>query len=432
MRRLSMPQLVLGIAGVLVVAAAQAVPPVPAWVVAKQGDALGGSTISSLNAPFTDANGKVGFVGALADNQRFVWWDTGPVFYSGSALPLALTGGEGTMGVSNTGGFIYSPSADGNDAVYTHGGLLLSETQLVPNLGGRISTFNSRPQMLPDGTAVWIGGTRADGQTTTSNRHLLRATDPTDPSTIAPIWSGGDLIQGIPIATTASNFTYMLSDNGLNHIHVLTMSTGSSLDDVHVYVNGDFVAQESKPTGAGDNWQNFGDVGINDVGNYIFAGDTDAATGTDAFVAYNGAIGVREGDTVDGVTLASGAATRAISINNLNQVVHMWGWGSGASLQEHLFFGDGADLANSIRLLSLGDEIDANGDSIADFLLTDFSASTVIGPGLRLAEDGYVFLEVVMQSIAEQTSHNAIIRVAVPEPTSLVLLALAGLLLRRR
>ena len=432
MRRLSMPQLVLGIAGVLVVAAAQAVPPVPAWVVAKQGDALGGSTISTLNTPFTDGNGKVGFVGALADNQRFVWWDTGPVFYSGSALPLVLTGGEGTMGVSDTGGFIYSPSADGNDSVYTHGGLLLAGTQVVPNLGGLISTFNSRPQMLPDGTALWIGGTRTDAQGTTSNRHLFRASDPTDPSTITPIWSGGDLIQGIPIATSASNFTYMLSDNGLNHIHVLTMSTGSSLDDVHVYVNGDFVAQESKPTGFGDAWQNFGDVGIHDHGNYIFAGDTDGPTATDAFVAYNGIIGVREGDTIDGVTLASGAATRAISINNLNQVVHMWGWGSGASLQEHLFFGDGADLANSIRLLSLGDEIDADGDGIADFLLTDFSASTVVGPGLRLAEDGYVFLEVVMRSIAEQTTHNAIIRVAIPEPASLVLLALAGLLLRRR
>jgi len=142
----------------LMTSAALAVPAIPAQLVLKQGDVVGPSTVSTLGAPFTDGNGRVGFVGALADSQRFIWWDTGPVFFSNDALPNVLTGHESTMGVSNTGGFIYSPSVNGNDAVYTHGGVLLQRGDPIPPLPGLYSSFNSRPIMLPNGTAYWVGG----------------------------------------------------------------------------------------------------------------------------------------------------------------------------------------------------------------------------------------------------------------------------------
>jgi hypothetical protein len=408
--------------------AAQAV--VPVTLVVKQGDVIGARTVSVVNAPFTDGNGRVGLVVNFSDATRGIWWHTGTVFNSSDLLPLSLTGGESTMGVSNTGGFIYSPSVDGNDAVVTHGGVLLKATDPVPPLPGLFSRFNSRPRMLPDGTAVWVGGTAATPTGSTTNRHLFRASDPTDPMSITRVLGGGDVIAGKAISMSASNFDYEISDNGLNHIHILDMVTGSSANNIHVYVNGAFVAQESLPTGQGDNWSNFDTPSINDLGNYIFSGDTDGPTATDAFLAYNGVIGVREGGTLDGVTIAAGAAMRAASINNFNQVAFLWGWGSGTSLREHLFYGPGPSLHTSVRLLSLGDDIDVDNDTIADFRVTDFNASAAVGPGLNLAEDGQVCVEIDMVPVAGGAEINAIVCLAVPEPATFALIALGFAALR--
>jgi hypothetical protein len=418
-------RLLYRVAGTMVagcLAAAACAEVVPAAVVVQEGDAVGPSTVSGLNAPFTDGNGRVGFVGALADSQRFIWWDTGPVFFSGDALPDVVTGGESTMGVSNTGGFIYSPSVNGNDAVYTQGGALLQKGDPIPPLPGLYSAFNSRPTMLPDGTAYWVGGsTPTQGSSSATNRHLFRASDPTNPATITRVLGGGDVIEGKTIKTTASNFDYWISDNSLHHIQVLDMDV---VLNEHVYVDGAFVAQEGSPTGQGDNWAAFDLVSINNAGNYIFTGDTDGLTTKDEFVADNGTIKVREGDTLDGHPLLSGYALRAASINNLDQVVHMWG----SSSDEHLFFGYGPDLENSVQLLQTGDEIDIDGDTLGDFLITDFQASGIIGPGLSLAEDGWVYLETEMTPVGGGDEIEAIIGIYIPEPATGLILALGALL----
>lgn len=405
---------------------------VPAQLIVKVGDIHGGRTVSALNSPFTDGNGKVGFVSSFSDNTRGVWHSSGFVFNSSDLLPDSATGGEGTMGVSNTGGFIYSPSFNGEDAVVTHGGNLLSGGQAIMSLPGRFSTFSSRPRMLPDGTAYWIGGSSATSGGSSSNRHLLKATDPTDPMSITAVISGGDVIDGKTVETGSSNFDFEISDNGLNHIHILDMATGSSANDIHVYRNGSLILQEGTAVGDGTNWEGMDIVAINNLGDWILTGDTTGATTTDEFVAFKGEIKVREGDTLDGTTIASGASLRAASINNLGGVVHMWGWGSGASAQEHLFYGLGDTLQNSIRLLSLGDILDTNNDTIGDWLITDLEASATIGPGLDLADDGFVHLEVSMTPVGGGDEVEAIIRLGVPEPGSLSLLALGVLAIARR
>ncbi len=398
----------------------------PAVLVVKQGDALGGSTVSTLNTPFTDGHGRVGFVGSLADNQRFIWHGNGPVFFSNSALPDVLSGGESTMGVSDDGGFAYSPSVNGNDAIYTHGGALIQKGDPIAVLPGLYSSFNSRPSMLPNGTAYWIGGTTpTQGSSTSTNRHLFKATDPTNPATIQRVLGGGDVIEGKIIRTTASNFDYWISDNGLHHIHNLDMDV--TLNE-HIYVDGSFVAQEGGSTGQGDNWQTFDVVGINDSGNYIFTGDTDGPVAKDEFLAYNGIIGVREGDILDGYTLLSGYTLRAASINNLDFVAHMWGSGT----DEHLFYGWGPNLGTSVHLLGVSDTLDVDGDTVPDFVVTDFKASTTVGPGLSLAEDGMVYVEVGLQPVGGGTEVEAIIGLAVPEPAGLALLGVGLLMLRRR
>lgn len=410
----------------LLAAVAYAGQPTPVALVLMEGDVLGGSTVSSLNTPFTDGNGKVGFVGALADNQRFIWWNSGPVFYSNQALPDVLTGGESTMGVSNTGGFIYSPSFNGEDAVYTHNGKLLAGTDPAPNLPGFYSSFNSRPTMVANGTAYWVGGIATSPTGSTAARVMWECADTSNPGSAVPLLKSGDVVGGQTIDTSGIDFDYWFSDENRHYIQVLDM-TGATATDFFVYVDGALTAREGSPTGAGDNWQAFDSVSINNAGNYVFSGDTDGATSADEYIAYNGAIGVREGDTIGGVTLSSGWSVTALSLNNTGQAAHIWG----TTGSEHLFLGDASDLRNtSVELLAVGDEVDVTGDGLADFVVSDFNASGTIGPGLDLAEDGWVYVNVDLTRIGGTETFVAII--GVPEPASLGLLALGLLVLRRR
>lgn len=413
MRRPSHSMICLGIcllACAVLPFAAHAVT-VSAEIIVKTGDTVGSGTATTLNAPFTDNAGRVGFVGALSDARRYIWWNDGPVFFSSDALPDVLTGGESTMGVSDTGGFIYSPSVNNNDAVHTHGGTLLKDGDPVPCLPGLYSTYNSRPTMRPDGVAYWCGGTATTSGGSTSNRHLFRATDPTDSSTIERVLGGGDVIEGKTIKTTATNFDYWISDNGLHHIHVLDMNV--TLNE-HLYLDGHFVAQEGGPTGQGDNWSGFDSPSVNNSGDYLFAGDTDGAAATDYFVAYNGVIGLREGDTVGGVTLPSGATVRAASLNNQGKAVFIWG----LSAAEWLFYADATALGDAVLILAAGDSLDVDGNEQPDYVLTDFNASGTIGPGLDLSDDPFVYVDVDVTPIGG-SSLQAILRVRT-EPFSAV------------
>lgn len=397
-------------------------------VIAKVGDAYDGSTIAAVNSPFTDGNGKVGFVASLADARRMIWHDTGPVFYSDDALPLSLTGGESTMGVSNTGDFVYSPSVNSNDAVYTSGGTLLAATSAAPGFPGQFNSFNSRPTMLPNGTAYWIAGIANTSGGSSVNRALYKSVGPA-PGTITKVLGGGDVIGGFTIATTASNFDYDIADNDAHHAHVLD-TTAPSASNQFLYVDGAMALREGTATGQGENWVSFDSPSINNSGNYVHSGDTDNPnTAIDGYLAYNGSIVVREGATIDGYTIATGSAVRAASINNLNDVAYIWGTGT----NEALFVGQGSSLlASSQLLLRTTDSIDVNNDTFPDFIVSDLLASGTIGPGLDLAEDGYIYIEAILTNMEGANPMESVIRLAVPEPTTAALLALGLLGLARR
>lgn len=398
-------------------------------IVVREGDSIDGSTVDSVNSPFTNGNGQVGAVLALADGRRAIWYDTGVIFTSDLGLPDVLSGGEGTMGIGNNGEFIYSPSFNGDDSVWGQNGLILSEPNAAPDLPGFNSTFNSRPQMIDDGTGFWVGGVNDGmGGTSTASRHLFRS----NPNgTLDRVMGAGDVIGntgGLTInATNGIDFDYHVSGNGSNMINALVAATSSSSDGM-IAVNGSMVAQEGSATGQGDNWANFDNVSINNVGNYLFSGDTDGATSSDEFIAYNGSIALREGMSLDGLTL--GGSVNALSLNNNNESVFIW---STVESTETLFYADDSgDFASAIALLSVGDLFDENNDGIADWVIDDFNASGVIGPGLDFAENGLVFAEVDLSSLDGSTTFEAIISIAVPAPGALSLFVFAGLSATRR
>jgi hypothetical protein len=278
--------------------------------------------------------------------------------------------------------------------------------------------------MLPDGTAHWIGGITDEVGGSTDSRVLYRATDISDPGSISAVLKDGDSIGAFTIDSI--QFGYMFSDDGTNAINEVRLNTGSSGDDNAITVNGSLIAQENRPTGQGDNWDNFDNVSINNAGTYLFSGDTDGDSSLDEFIAINGSIQLRQGDTVDGLMLGSG--NDAADINDLDQVAFLWDLDVG----EALFFGQAASLSDSVALLETGDELDIDGDGIGDWIINDFNASNGIGPGLDLAEDGWVYVEVDVERLAGGDEFEAVIRVAIPEPGALSLLALGVLALVRR
>ena len=399
---------------------------VPVSIVAKEGDALDGSTITGFSQPFVNGLGQVGFTAILADANRATWLNAGSIFNSSSALPDVLTGSESNMGVSDAGGFIYSPSFNGEDAVYTHNGLLLVSGSAAPGIPGFFNSFNSRPRMLDGGEAVWVGGFATTSTGSSIGRVLYRA-DPANPGSITPVFKTGDMVGGFAIGTTGVGFDYDFSGNGNHHIHNLLLDTGSTSTDGHIWVNGALVAREGSATGQGDAWSGFKSSSINNGGNYLFAGDTNGSTSTDDFIAYNGAISIRQGDSIGGVTITG--TFDACAINNDDEAVFI----ADTSLTETLFFAsDASNLAGAIALLSIGDDVDINGDLTGDYTLVDFNAATIASQGMDFGTNGFVYISVDLED-ESGAEIEAIISVRVPAPAGIGLLAGLGLVgVRRR
>lgn len=370
-------------------------------LVAQTGDAppsLPAETISNFQQPFTSGMGKVGFVGDIATDDEFVWIGDDIIWSNSDAAPgNTLTGGESTMGIGNNGEFIYSPFTDGEDSVWTHNGLLLIENTQAPGFpNGTNSTFHSRATMTPDGTAYWISGFNASGGTTTEGRMVYKSVGAMT-VTITDVLRAGDMVGGFTIGMGSDiGFDYDFSDNNTHHIHDLLVETGSTADDGIVYVNGAIVAREMSATGGGDNWDNFDGMSINNVGNYIFSGDTDGTTTSDEFVAYNGVIGIREGDTIDGIDLTTSASIRALSLNNLGEVAHIWAY-NGTSAETLFVACDATDLSDSQALLTTNDMVDVDDNGSADATVIDFEASNVVGPAVELAENSIVYIAVELR-----------------------------------
>lgn len=404
---------ILGVAGL---AASASAGVVSGTIVVKAGDPIDGSTASTLNAPHTNGLGQVGTVIALADGRRAIWIGNGVVFTSDEALPDALTGGEGTMGIGNAGEFIYSPAFNGDDAVYGDGGLVAVEGTPAPDFtAGFETTFHSRPRMIDDGTSYWISGTNdgAGGGITQNRIVYSQAPD----GTITGILRAGDVVDGVTIAGAGGiDFDAAISDDGAHRLFIFNdANAGGTSDDTCLSVDGTIVAREALPNGDGDNWDNFDATSINNSGDYVFSGDTDGDTALDEFIAYNGAIQLREGGVLAGGLMLDGSVD-ALSLNHNGQAAFIWDIDDAGGDIETLFYAsDASDMGGTaVPLLSVGDAVDTDGDGIADWTMADFNASVISGPGVDLAEDGSIYIEVDLTPIAGGDDVEVILCILIP------------------
>ena len=366
---------------------------ITATLVLQEGDTPPGAAtpVTSVDPPTATGAGSSGFTGDQTSGDDFVFYDGAVIWRNSDAVGVTLSGAEATSGVGLASTFIYSPSIDGFDGVWTHLGELARDESQAPGFpAGVNSTFHSRPTMIPTGQAFWVAGFNETGGTATEGRVMYTSTDAT-PATITPLLKSGDMVGGFPISSGSSGimFDYDFSDDGSHYLQELDLDTGSTATDAAVYLDGVIVAQEGSPTGAGDNWANWDEYGVNNDGHYLFSGDTDGVTTSDEFIAYDGTIVVREGDVIAGIPLATSATVTGLAINNLGHAVHAWNTADG----EYLFFAcDAANLATSSQLvLSVGDDLDLDGNGTADAVLTDINSPLHM---FTLDESGTFFFNV--------------------------------------
>jgi cysteine-rich repeat protein len=370
--------------------------PVPVTVIAEADKSPAGTSqlIKNVRNPMTNSLGQVSFIGELGTNEEFVFVKTSVVFESSSVTSATLSGGDfDSSGVSDSGGWAYIPSVDGKRAIWTDKGQFIRIGDAAPNYpgGGTIQNLY-RVSMLPNGTLYWIANITP---TSGSTKRALYVNTTGNVADSQVVLTNGDDV-GIQIDSTSNDidYDYEVADNGSHYIIVVDVATGNSSTDTALVVDGAIVAREDQPNGSGDDWDNFRHVYINDSGNYVFSGDSDGSLSSDGFLAYNGAIILREGDTVAGVNLVSFAEVLATSINNDNRLVHIWTHNN----QETLFATcDPTNVAATTRvLLAEGDLVDIDGDGTGDATVTNFQAVSQGGNGLHLAGNGAVYVEVLL------------------------------------
>lgn len=383
-----------------------------------------GTTISNLNAPFVNGLGEVGFTGTLASDDRFVWLGDGIVWLNSDALPgSVLTGNESTMGISNLGGFIYSCNDDGEDSVWTQEGLLLRETEPIPGETLVWSSFNSRPRMTCDGVAFWVTGLSATSGGGTYGRGLMRCLDPADPASAELLIGTGDAVEDgdefYEIGTIGIGFAYDVSGDAEHIALILKMAGLPTAADDFIWLDGDLRERQGDPTapGSGLSWDQFRGVGVNDAGRLIFFGPAepdDPKVADIEYLAIDGEIVVKEGDSIAGVDLVEGFAIRWASIDDLDRVVHVWeGSGFPPSAGAAFLTSITDEGLEHVAIAEIGDELDFDGNGVSDGTIVDFEVSAVVGPAIGLPDQPWVYLPVEIAP-ADGPEYEAIVRFALP------------------
>ena len=106
---------------------------ISADLIVLQGDVSGSSTVASVNAPFVNGLGQVGFNVLLQDKNYSVWFDGAEVFNSTSVVPPNTNVTfRSTMGFGNAGEFVVNPNV---------GNMVLSSVESIRNQNGEVLAY---------------------------------------------------------------------------------------------------------------------------------------------------------------------------------------------------------------------------------------------------------------------------------------------------
>jgi hypothetical protein len=396
---------------------------VPPRVILQDGDVpegANGAPVGRINPPFTNGLGRPALAGSLDRDgveDFFIWYD-GSILWLNSDHPEdGLDGAEGTLGVSDTAAFIYSPLVNGTDSAWSNNGLVLAAGMPAPGFpdGGTVESIN-RPTMTPAGRSFWVSEVRTpfrEGMKRRETVHqVLYTTAEAGNAEIEPALRSGDEVDGAVIAfMNGLRLEYQASDNGEHIIHVANVvdpERGRRAIPA-VYVDGALPMRRGDATSNGP-FDEFDLVAINDQGHYLVSGETDTDTNGDHFLAYDGEPVLWESaETLDAV-LVPQAVVRGLSIDNRGRAVHSWstqGFGT-----EYLFFAcDASRLDQSITLLQSRSKLDFDGDGVGDASILKFNGGN--GPTLSLSEHDEVYIEVELR-YDDGTQLETILEITLP------------------
>jgi len=393
---------------------------IPATVVVQEGDTPAGAPgpVTGLRFPFTNGLNQVGFTG-VATSSQFVWVNDAIVWLDTDETNVTLSGGDtvasyGFMGLDDAGGWVYAPHVDGEDGLWTNGGLLLVRGDPAPGFTSPAAiNYLYTPTMLPGGQVNFVASIDLDNDQVTDARALyVNATATPGPSNFAILLQTGDTLSGETLTGMGIEPWYSISDDGQHY--AAEVRTDAQGNPYALAVDGSLVALQGTTTGGTDNWFSLADSSINNGGDYLFSGQTDGAAATNDYIGYNGAIVIRQSDTVDG-TVMSGDP-RAVSINNHGHAVFIWETGNGTEV----LFGscDASQLATNAFLIATEDstDVDVDGDTTGDATITDFNDLNFGNQNfgameVNLSEDGHVYLTVDLNY--GQGGQQAIVKLAV-------------------
>lgn len=350
--------------------------------------------VGRLGLAVTNGRGELGFTGTIQHRDRvepFVWLGDGIVWRGDSSPETSFSPPSPLLGIGNDSQFLFSGLIDGRDGLWSHRGLLLHKGDWAAGLDeGAVINYSRRPTMTADGTGYWISEFK-DGKGT--GRALLKSPG-TTPEATTVVLRSDDLVDGKPIARPRGvDLSYQVSDNGEHLIQVLQLGDSMSTDDV-VYLDGSVVLRRGEPTRDLDRWTRFTVVAVNDDGDYLVGGETDGKA-SNRVLAYNGSVAVREGQTLDGRTLAAEAALMSASLDNQGRAVHLWSTAGFGAI--HLFFAcDAARLEESVHVLSTGTELPL-GDGYPPIEIDNFNFAGH-GPVLSLGPGREVFVEAMLKA----------------------------------
>lgn len=354
---------------------------------------------------------------------------------------LQQTAFESFFGIADTGDIGYSATVTdtsipetGLDSAWLSDTLLRIEGD--PDALGVQATFNSRVNVTHDGQPYWLGGVDTSGSGTTDIRALF--------INGLAVLASGDSVVGIPEVISSGSgidFDTRVSELGSRYITLLDVTSSPANDGV-MAINGAAIndaggnlLREGTPVSAaaggmgGEDWDNFDFMAVNEAGDFFITGDTNNDSSMDEFVSLNGAIVLREGDSVGGFTLAG--SIEGGDMNSQSDWAVIWDGDNTA--------GDNLEIliVNGEFIIGEGDAVDWNGDGLIDAgdngaVIDNFTGISSLSIGDRQGDGTFNVAFVADVQFDDGSVLEGGFRITVPTPGAAGLLAVAGLAAVRR
>jgi hypothetical protein len=298
---------------------------------------------------------------------------------------------ESFFGIDDAGRAAYSPMCNDTgsggtslDSVWLGDMPIAMEEVPYPHEPGYWWSFASRPGVTADGTPYFVGGITDTQGGSTDIRGFFYG------NTTTPLVLGGDVIPwpNLPVTAAGIDFDARVSALGTHWICPVNLDTGSTTNDGYILIDGAVATaggsavREDGPVPAaagglpGELWDNFDFCGINEAGDWLLTGDTNAAVGQDEFVMLNGAIVLREGTLLDGNPI--NGSIEGAYLNEDGDWAVIWDMDYGPANLEVL-------IQNGRVLLREGSAVDFDGDGVVEptSLLADFTGISALTLGDR-------------------------------------------------